>query len=160
MVTAACKNALEAIVDMKTVEGKALETDMLGKTAEMKQIVAGVEKCAEGLTASYKEKLTARIKELLDGVEVDESKVAQEVAFFADKSSIDEEITRLHSHISQFEENIPKRTIGRKLDFIIQEMNRESNTIGSKSASLELTNYALELKSIIEKLREQAQNIE
>ncbi len=160
LVTAAFKNALDAIVDMKTTEGRALEKDMLIKIGEMENAMSGIEQNASGLTEIYKEKLIARINELMDGVSVDESKIAQEVAFFADKSSIDEEITRLHSHIQQFKENLTKRTVGRKLDFIIQEMNRESNTIGSKSASLELTNYALELKSIIEKLREQAQNIE
>lgn len=160
LVTAAFKNALDAIVDMKTTEGRALEKDMLIKISEMENAMTGIEQNASGLTEIYKEKLISRINELMDGASVDESKIAQEVAFFADKSSIDEEITRLHSHIQQFKENVTKRTVGRKLDFIIQEMNRESNTIGSKSASLELTNYALELKSIIEKLREQAQNIE
>ncbi len=160
LVTAAFKNALDAIVDMKTTEGRALEKDMLIKISEMENAMSGIEHNASGLTEIYKEKLISRINELMDGVAVEESKIAQEVAFFADKSSIDEEITRLHSHIQQFKENLTKRTVGRKLDFIIQEMNRESNTIGSKSASLELTNYALELKSIIEKLREQAQNIE
>lgn len=160
LVIAAFKNALDSIVDMKITEGRALEKDMLLKIKDMKEIVTGIEASADGLTEIYREKLTARISELMDGVDVDQSKIAQEVAFFADKSSIDEEITRLKSHISQFEENITKRTVGRKLDFIVQEMNRESNTIGSKSASLELTNYALELKSIIEKMREQAQNIE
>ena len=160
LVTAAFKNALDAIVDMKTTEGRALEKDMLIKIGEMENAMSGIEQNASGLTEIYKEKLISRINELMDGVAVEESKIAQEVAFFADKSSIDEEITRLHSHIQQFKENLTKRTVGRKLDFIIQEMNRESNTIGSKSASLELTNYALELKSIIEKLREQAQNIE
>ena len=160
LVTAAFKNALDSIVDMKTTEGRALEKDMLVKIGEMENAMSGIEQNASGLTAIYKEKLILRINELMDGASVDESKIAQEVAFFADKSSIDEEIIRLHSHIQQFKENLTKRTVGRKLDFIIQEMNRESNTIGSKSASLELTNYALELKSIIEKLREQAQNIE
>ena len=160
LVTTAFKNALDSIVDMKTTEGRALEKDMLIKISEMENAMSGIEKNASGLTKIYKEKLISRINDLMDGVSVDESKIAQEVAFFADKSSIDEEITRLHSHIQQFKENITKRTVGRKLDFIIQEMNRESNTIGSKSSSLELTNYALELKSIIEKLREQAQNIE
>ncbi len=160
LVIAAFKHALDSIVDMKTTEGRALEKDMLLKINEMQQIMTGIEASAAGLTETYKEKLKARINELMDGVDADEAKIAQEVAFFADKSSVDEEITRLKSHIKQFEENIAKRTVGRKLDFIIQEMNRESNTIGSKSSSLDLTNYALELKCIIEKLREQAQNIE
>ena len=130
LVTAAFKNALDAIVDMKTTEGHALEKDMLIKISEMENAMSAIEKNASGLTEIYKEKLISRINELMDGVAVEESKIAQEVAFFADKSSIDEEITRLHSHIQQFKENLTKRTVGRKLDFIIQEMNRESNTIG------------------------------
>jgi uncharacterized protein (TIGR00255 family) len=160
LVVAAFNYALEKIVDMKSTEGRALEKDMLIKVNEMDEIVNGIEKSADGLTEAYRDKLSARVKELMNGADVDESKIAQEVAFFEDRSSIDEEITSIRSHIKQFGENIAKRTVGRKLDFIIQEMNREANTIGSKSASLELTNYALELKSIIEKLREQAQNIE
>lgn len=160
LVEDAFKIALDSIIEMKTVEGKALEQDMLIKIGEMEQIMSGIEQSASGLTEIYKEKLTARINELMDGTGVDDTKIAQEVAFFADRSSVDEEITRLRSHINQFKENVKENTVGRKLDFIIQEMNRESNTIGSKSSSLDLTNYALELKCIIEKLREQAQNIE
>lgn len=160
LVTEAFQIALGSIIEMKTTEGKALEDDMLIKINEMEQIMEGIEESSKGLTDTYKEKLITRINELMDGIGVDDAKIAQEVAFFADKSSVDEEITRLRSHINQFKENIKENTIGRKLDFIIQEMNRESNTIGSKSASLDLTNYALELKCIIEKLREQAQNIE
>lgn len=156
----AFKIALDSIIEMKKNEGKALELDMLLKIGEMEQIVIGIEQVSSGLTAIYKEKLIDRINELMDGIGADDTKIAQEVAFFADRSSVDEEITRLRSHINQFRESIGENAIGRKLDFIIQEMNRESNTIGSKSSSLELTNYALELKCIIEKLREQAQNIE
>ncbi len=160
LVTKTFTEALDSIKNMKIAEGKNIELDMKEKIQLMKEIMKSVEKNSEGVVESYREKLKARIAELNDIVDVDETRIAQEVAFFADKSSIDEEIIRLNSHIKQFEENLSKNTIGRKLDFIIQEMNREVNTICSKSASLELTNDALELKSIIEKLREQAQNIE
>jgi len=159
-ITSAVKSAIDNLMDMKETEGRNLEKDMLVKISSMKQITSEIETHSEGLTQEYSVKLKERIKELMDEAEVDETRLAQEVAYFADRSCIDEEITRLRSHISQFEENITKRTVGRKLDFIIQEMNRESNTIASKSASIELTNSSIELKNIIEKLREQAQNIE
>ena len=110
---------------------------------------------------AYKIKLEERLKKLLDGVEIDESRIALEIAIIADKASVDEEITRLHSHIHQlrktFEEN---ETIGRKLDFIIQEMNREANTIASKSSDVYMTNIVINIKNLIEKMREQVQNIE
>lgn len=159
-ITSAVKSAIDNLLEMKETEGRAIEKDMLVKVSEMKQIVNDIEKHSQGLTATYADKLRDRIKELTDETTVDESRLAQEVAFFADRSCIDEEITRLRSHVSQFEDNLSKRSIGRKLDFIIQEMNRESNTIGSKSASIDLTNSAIELKNLVEKLREQAQNIE
>ncbi|MBN2558239.1 MAG: YicC family protein [Clostridia bacterium] len=159
-VMTAVGNAMDSWMQMKQNEGTAIEKDMMGKIEEMEAIMNGIEKTSVGLAAEYKNKLAARIRELLEGNSPDESRIAQEAAFLADKSSVDEEIIRLRSHMRQFRENISKKETGRKLDFIIQEMNRESNTIGSKSSSLALTNHVLELKCIIEKLREQAQNIE
>lgn len=159
-VTSAVRSAIDNLMEMKETEGRAIEKDMLLKVSEMNGTVAEIEKYSEGITSAYAQKLRERIKELTDDATLDEARLAQEVAYFADRSCIDEEITRLRSHISQFEENLPKRNIGRKLDFIIQEMNRESNTIASKSVSIDLTNSAIELKNIVEKLREQAQNIE
>lgn len=159
-IISAVKSAIDNHIDMKETEGRAIEKDMLVKVSEMKQIVNDIEKHSNGLTAAYSEKLRERISELTDDTNFDETRLAQELAYFSDRSCIDEEVIRLRSHVSQFEDNIAKRSIGRKLDFIIQEMNRESNTIASKSASIELTNSAIELKNLIEKLREQAQNIE
>ncbi len=110
---------------------------------------------------NYKEKLTSRIKELLDDNQVDESRIAMEVAMFADKSCIDEELVRLNSHLIQTQETLNlNEPVGRKLDFIVQEMNREVNTIGSKANDLEISNLALNIKNEIEKIREQIQNIE
>lgn len=154
------EEAIEAFVAMRENEGKAIEEDMRTKINEMKETMMLVEKSCVGIVKDYKERLNIRIKELTEGTEPDETRLCQEVAFYADKSCVDEEITRLNSHIRQFEETLGEGTVGRKLDFITQEMNREANTIGSKSSSIELTNHVIELKSIIEKLREQVQNIE
>ncbi|MBN2881932.1 MAG: YicC family protein [Clostridia bacterium] len=159
-ITSVVRSAIDNLMEMKETEGRAIEKDMLVKISEMNQIVKDIEMYSEGSTAAYTQKLKDRIQELTEETAVDESRLAQEVAYFADRSCIDEEITRLKSHVSQFEENLPKRSIGRKLDFIIQEMNREANTIASKSVSIELTNSSIDLKNLVEKLREQAQNIE
>ena len=106
-------------------------------------------------------KLSDRLTELSENIPVDESRIAMEVAIFADKASIDEEITRLYSHINQLTETLNlNESIGRKLDFIVQEMNREANTIASKSQNIEITNVVLNIKNEIEKIREQVQNIE
>ena len=119
------------------------------------------QKIADTVPNTYKKKLELKLKDLLDGVEIDEARIAQEVAIIADKSAVDEEITRLNSHLNQmritFEEG---GQIGRKLDFIIQEMNREANTIASKSSDMDMTNYVINIKNLIEKIREQVQNIE
>ena len=109
----------------------------------------------------YKNRLETRISEMLSNVNIDESRIAMEVALFADKSCIDEEIVRLESHITHFKNTFSKgEPIGRKLDFISQEMNREANTILSKTSSIDISNSAIELKTEIEKVREQIQNIE
>ena len=114
-----------------------------------------------GLIEEYVVKLENRIKEILKNQEIDESRLAQEVVIYADKCSIEEEVTRLKSHISQFKELINSDdAVGKKLDFIIQEMNRETNTIGSKANNLEITNGVIDIKTEIENIREQVQNIE
>ena len=106
-------------------------------------------------------KLEERLKELSGSMEIDESRIATEICLFADKSTIDEEIIRLNSHIQQVRQTLKLREpVGRKLDFIIQEMNRETNTIGSKSCDMEMTNIVIDIKNILEKIREQVQNIE
>jgi uncharacterized protein (TIGR00255 family) len=109
---------------------------------------------------NYREKLEVKIKKILDNVEVDEGRLLTEVALFADKSNIDEELTRLSSHISQFRAICKETLVGRKLDFLVQEFNRETNTICSKSNDLEVTKLGLALKNEIEKVREQVQNVE
>ena len=110
---------------------------------------------------NYREKLKERLKDFLGNVDIDETRLATEVVIFADKATIDEEIIRLKSHISQLRESLSfKESIGRKLDFLVQEMNREANTIASKSNDLEITNSVIDIKNIIEKIREQVQNIE
>jgi len=152
--------ALGEIVLMKQVEGNNIQKDLLGKIDELTLNMEYIEKEAPLLIDEYREKLKIKINEMLSDINIDENRFNQEIAYFADKASIDEEITRLKSHISQFREELISDYTGRKLDFIIQEMNREINTIGSKANSLNISKKVLECKSIIEKLREQAMNIE
>lgn len=152
--------ALEKLNSMRLTEGGKLQTDMLSRMDTIEELVAGVEKHAANVTANYRAKLESRMKKILDGVEVDESRLLTEVALFADKSNIDEELTRLNSHISQFREICTEPLVGRKLDFLVQEFNREANTICSKSNDIEVTRLGLALKNEIEKVREQVQNVE
>lgn len=157
------KEAINNFIDMKQKEGNELARDM---QARIKGILNKVEKVSElstGLIEDYVVKLEARIKEILKSNEVDKQRLEQEVVIYADKCSIAEEVTRLKSHIEQFESLINEKeyiTIGKKLDFIIQEMNRETNTIGSKANCLEITNEVINIKTEIENIREQVQNIE
>lgn len=157
------KEAINNFIEMKQKEGKELAKDM---QARIKEIFSKVEKVSElstGLIEDYVVKLETRIKEILKSNEVDKQRLEQEVVIYADKCSIAEEVTRLKSHIEQFESLINEKeyiTIGKKLDFIIQEMNRETNTIGSKANCLEITNEVINIKTEIENIREQVQNIE
>lgn len=158
----ALNNALEDIMTMKKLEGANLQSDMLEKLKLIGTKLGEITSRSPRVVVEYKHKLEARINEILnDASLVDREKLAEEVAFFADKSNIDEEIIRLNSHLDQYivimEEVEP---VGRKLDFLIQEMNREINTIGSKSGDVEITKNVVDIKSEIEKLREQVQNIE
>lgn len=152
--------ALEKLNAMRLAEGEKLKKDMLSRMDTIEGLVEGVEKRADKVTENYRVKLEARMKKVLENVEVDESRLLTEVALFADKSNIDEELTRLHSHISQFRDICKEPLVGRKLDFLVQEFNRETNTICSKSNDLEVTRLGLALKNEIEKVREQVQNIE
>lgn len=155
------EDATNMLIHMRNEEGKKLAEDIIKKCEAIQGSLASIEVRSPQLVTEYKEKLTERLKELLDNSHLDENRLYMEVALFADKSSIDEEITRLKSHISQVEKTLKSdEPIGRKLDFIVQEMNREANTIASKSNDLELTNLALNIKNEIEKIREQVQNIE
>lgn len=152
--------ALEKLNSMRETEGKKLENDMLSRMDAIEKLVNSVEKRAPLVAENYRQKLEAKMKKILDGAEPDENRLLTEAALFADKSNIDEELTRLRSHISQFRQICKERLVGRKLDFLVQEFNRETNTVCSKSNDLEITRVALALKNEIEKVREQVQNVE
>ena len=157
------KQAAEKIIDMKIVEGYKISQDLLRRIDKIENKMEEISSKSTGLIEEYVVKLEKRVKEILKTDEIDKSRLAEEVVIYADKCSIEEEITRLKSHIYQFRnlmasnENEP---IGKKLDFIIQEMNRETNTIGSKSNNLEITNGVIDIKTELEDIREQIQNIE
>ncbi len=152
--------ALVKLNEMREREGEKLKADMLGRMKEIEKLVKDIEKRAPLVAQIYREKLEEKLKKLLEGVEVDEGRLLTEVALFSDKSNIDEELTRLNSHISQFREICKEKLVGRKLDFLVQEFNRETNTICSKSNDLQITRLGLALKNEIEKVREQVQNVE
>lgn len=155
--------AAENLEKMRAVEGEKLAEDLLERADLIKAMVGEIEVKAADLPGIYKEKLRARIDELLDGASVvPEDRLAQEVAIFADHADITEEITRLRSHMDQMKSiiNESKGADGKKLDFLVQEMNREANTIGSKANDLGITEVMLRIKSEVEKIREQVQNIE
>ena len=146
--------------EMRKVEGEKLVTDLLQRMETIENLRQCIALRAPSLAEEYKTKLKARIEETLAGVNYDETRLLTEVAIFTDKVNIDEELTRLNSHIEQFREIIKIAGMGKKLDFLMQEFNRETNTICSKSNDIEITGYALSLKNEIEKVREQVQNLE
>ena len=152
--------ALDNLNEMRKVEGEKLQTDMLSRMQTIETLVGQISVRAPLVASAYREKLTARVKEYLDGVAVDENRLLTEVAVFTDKSNIDEELTRLRSHIEQFRDICKEGVVGRKLDFLVQEFNREANTTCSKSNDVEITRLGLLLKNEIEKIREQVQNLE
>lgn len=157
----AVKGACEQFVETRIREGENLKRDLLIKLDELLEHVAYVEERSPQIVAEYREKLTEKVKELLADTQMEESRIAAEVTIYADKICVDEEIVRLKSHIKHTKETLEKEdSVGRKLDFIAQEMNREANTILSKANDLEVSNYAISLKTEIEKIREQIQNIE
>jgi uncharacterized protein (TIGR00255 family) len=161
IVSNAVQTALDSLLKMRIVEGAALKTSLLEKLDNVLNIVSQIEERAPSVVSDYKERLTNRLKELLEQKVVDENRIATEVAIFADRCSIDEEIVRLKSHIVQFKDTLNLEIpVGRKLDFIVQEMNREINTIGSKANDISITKCVVDVKSEIEKIREQVQNIE
>ena len=156
----ALSQALEKLNDMRAKEGDKLKADMLSRMDTVESLVGSIEKRAPSVAESYRIKLETKIRKILQETEPDEGRLLTEVALFTDKSNIDEELTRLRSHISQFRQICSERLVGRKLDFLVQEFNRETNTICSKSNDLEITRLGLALKNEIEKVREQVQNIE
>ena len=154
-------DSLEMMIGMREVEGNKLKEDILSKISVIEELVSKVEEFADTIPKAFKMKLEERVKELLGNVEIDENRIAMEVCMLADKATVDEEIIRLRSHINQVRETLNlNEPIGRKLDFIVQEMNRETNTIGSKSSDIQMTNIVIDIKNILEKIREQVQNIE
>ncbi|QXM05855.1 YicC/YloC family endoribonuclease [Crassaminicella indica] len=158
----AVSNALQKLMKMRASEGVKLAEDINNRCTYIADIVNKIENRSPSVVLEYKQRLYDRIRELLDDdVEIDENRLSMEVALFADKCSITEEIVRLKSHVDQLKKTLKEsHPIGRKLDFLIQEMNREINTVGSKSSDLEITNYVVDIKSELEKIREQVQNIE
>lgn len=158
----ATQEATNKIIEMKSIEGQKIAQDLLARIEKIENKIEEISKKSTGLIEEYVVKLEKRIKEILKTEEVDKTRLAQEVVIYADKCSIEEEITRLKSHIYQFKNLIAnnKETIGKKLDFIIQEMNRETNTIGSKANNIEITNGVIDIKTELEDIREQIQNIE
>ncbi|GAA6376333.1 YicC family protein [Firmicutes bacterium i23-0019-B6] len=156
----ALKGAFAQFIETRTTEGENLKKDILNKLSGMETLVGHVEERSPQIVEEYRKKLEDKIHELLD-VPVDENRMAAEVILYADKICTDEETVRLKSHISHMRDTLEETEgIGRKLDFIAQEMNREANTILSKANDLEVSNYAIGLKTEIEKIREQIQNIE
>lgn len=154
-------SSLDMMIEMREREGSKLKEDILSKLQVIESEVKKIEELSENVPKEYKKKLEGRIKELTSGMELDEERIAMEVAIFADKVAVDEEFTRLYSHIDQMRKTLElDEPIGRKLDFLIQEMNRETNTIGSKCNDINMTNIVINIKNIIEKIREQVQNIE
>lgn len=154
--------ALNNLLEMRKTEGNKLKEDLIERLNTLILLVKKIEERSPEIVLGYKERLTKRVKELLeDELSLDEGRIALEVALFADRSNITEEIVRFHSHIHQFTKSMEENeAVGRKLDFIIQEMNREINTIGSKANDLTISNTVVEIKSELEKIREQVQNIE
>lgn len=146
---------------MRSREGEKLAEDLLGRLDLLEEYDRIVEERSPQRVAAYREKLTARIQEVLEDRQLDESRILTEAAIFADKVAVDEETVRLRSHISQFRDMIQGGSpIGRKLDFLVQEMNRETNTIGSKANDLEMSSIVVDMKAELEKIREQIQNVE
>ena len=155
------RNACEAFVETREKEGENLKTDLLNKLDEMIGYVDFIEERSPAILKEYRQKLEDKVKELLNGTPMDEGRIAAEVVIYADKICVDEETVRLRSHIENTrQELLSGESVGRKLDFIAQEMNREANTILSKSSDLAISDKAIALKTEIEKVREQIQNIE
>ncbi len=153
--------ALDVISAMRAKEGERLSGDIGGKLDELEEMRQFVSRRSPESVKEYQERLLNKMREVLEGSNIDESRILTEAALFADKVAVDEELVRLDSHIRQFRDMLASGgAVGRKLDFLIQEMNREVNTIGSKCTDLDITKTVLEMKSCIEKIREQAQNIE
>jgi uncharacterized protein (TIGR00255 family) len=160
LVLEATEEAANLLRQMRLAEGEELKKDLLAILSQLEINVLELQKFAPLVVQSYKERLTKRMEEFVNG-QLDETRILTEVAVFADKADINEEVTRLKSHIQQFLHTLQSmEPIGRKLDFIVQEMNREANTIGSKANDSNIAKQVVDIKSLLEKLKEQVQNIE
>lgn len=160
-VESIANQAIDAFVAMRAAEGEKLKADVESRLQNVEALVGQIEQATEGRIKAYSDRLYARLRELLEDRNIEESRLVTEAAIFADKTAIDEETVRLHSHVAQYRQILAlNEPIGRKLDFLTQELNRESNTIGSKCQDVAITRLVVELKSEIEKIREQIQNIE
>ncbi len=161
LFSTATANAVAELDKMREVEGEGVKADFERLVGNISDSLAAVKERAPGVVADYRDKIGKRVSELLGGVAIDESRIAMEVAVFADKCDINEEISRLSSHIVQFLSTLgSEEPQGRKLDFLSQEMNREINTMGSKANDLELTNLVIGMKNELEKIKEQIRNVE
>ena len=161
LVLSALSDCINQFVDSRIAEGARLEKDLVSKMDEMLVLVDKLEKRSPVIIEEYKERLTTKIHELLEDNNIDENRIAQEVTIYADKVCIDEEMVRLKSHVAETRSVFElDKEVGRKLDFLAQELNREANTILSKSTDVEIADIGITLKTLIEKVREQIQNIE
>ncbi len=155
------ETAIDNFIDMRSIEGNKIKQDLATRLQSIQEDVDKISELSTGLVEEYIVKLEERVKELLKVDVVDKDRLAQEIVIYSDKCSTEEELTRLKSHIYQFKNLLEQEEpTGKKLDFLMQEMNRETNTIGSKSGKLEITNLVIEMKTILEDIREQIQNIE
>lgn len=160
-VSQVASEALERFVSMRITEGEKLRSDILEKADFILSMVAKVEELSPRTVENYRNRLYQKLSEVLEDKNVDEQRIVTEAAIFSEKVAVDEETVRLRSHIGQLKAMLSsEETIGRKLDFIVQEMNRETNTIGSKAQDLDITRIVVDVKAEIEKIREQIQNIE
>ena len=161
MVEKATNLALDSLLKMRGREGKVLVTDIRKRVKKLQKLIGKIEKYSKSSPIDYKDKLLNKIKNLIDGLNVDEGRIELEAAIFAEKTDITEEIIRLKSHLIQFDDLLnSQESVGRKMDFLTQEINREINTIGSKTNDIEVTSLVVLVKSELEKIREQARNIE
>ncbi len=155
------ERAVNAFLNYRNREGEKLRKDLSQQLDTFRQLVNEVENKSQHLGEYYREKLNQRIKELLPSVPVNENLLAQEIVFYVDRSDIHEEVIRLKAHISRFHDILSRsNSVGRELEFVLQEMNREVNTIGSKASNIDISSLIIDLKTLLEKMREQIQNVE
>lgn len=160
LVTSAVEEAVEQVIEMRKIEGEALKRDLEAQLQRLGTIVFKVSEFAPTVVQQYQERLEKKFQEFFQG-EIDQNRILTEVGIFADKADINEELKRLESHLQQFQQTLKEQeTVGRKLDFLVQEMNREVNTIGAKANHSSIAQQVVEMKSLLEKMKEQVQNIE